>query len=73
MPGPGQYVPPSTEIVKKRAPGWRYEYFINIDRMGSERRIAPGTENKHKIAVPGPTKYELPSLVILLFDYDLDK
>ena len=23
VPGPGQYVPPSPETFKKRAPGWR--------------------------------------------------
>lgn len=32
-------------------------------RLGSERRVEPGTENKFKVAVPGPTKYQLPSLV----------
>jgi hypothetical protein len=36
-------------------------------RMGSERRVEPGTENKLKMSVPGPTRYQLPSLVGFLF------
>jgi hypothetical protein len=31
--------------------------------MGTERRVEPGTENKFTVAVPGPTKYQLPSKV----------
>jgi hypothetical protein len=35
--------------------------------MGTERRKEPGSENKLQIAVPGPTKYQLPSLVNFIF------
>lgn len=31
--------------------------------MGTEKRVEPGTENKIKLSVPGPTRYQLPSLV----------
>lgn len=31
--------------------------------MGTERRVEPGRENKMKAIVPGPTRYQLPSLI----------
>lgn len=31
--------------------------------MGTEKRVEPGCENKLSASIPGPTKYELPSLV----------
>lgn len=31
--------------------------------MGSQRRVEPGTENKMKLGVPGPTAYNVPSKV----------
>lgn len=31
--------------------------------MGTEKRVEPGCENKLKASIPGPTKYQLPSLV----------
>lgn len=34
-------------------------------RMGSERRVEPGAENKIRLLVPGPTQYQIPSLVSL--------
>lgn len=31
--------------------------------MGTEKRVEPGMENKLSASIPGPTKYQLPSLV----------
>ena len=31
--------------------------------MGTEKRVEPGTENKVKLLVPGPTAYEIPQKV----------
>jgi hypothetical protein len=32
-------------------------------RLGTEKRVEPGYENKHILRVPGPTAYNIPSKV----------
>ncbi len=41
--------------------------------MGSEKRKAPGSENKVLLSIPGPTAYEIPSKVLLTYFMILDK
>ena len=36
----------------------------NAFRLGTMKRVEPGTENKVRLAIPGPTAYNLPSKVI---------
>ncbi|CDW79820.1 UNKNOWN [Stylonychia lemnae] len=43
----------------------RIPYFhFTFSRIGKEKRVEPGTENKILLGVPGPTAYNIPSRVI---------
>eukprot|EP00347_Sterkiella_histriomuscorum_P007720 403347820 len=54
IPGPGQYAP--LIVTKRRTPSWG---------LGTMKRVEPGTENKVRLAIPGPTAYNLPSKKII--------
>lgn len=43
--------------------GVRIRCIDNVYRLGTEKRVEPGTENKLKLQVPGPTAYNIPSAV----------